>query len=904
MRIAVVATAVCLSVVGLSAAADVEAAMRMPTDIPAQALRVALQKLSKDRDFQLIFRTDLVGELRTGGAVGDLTLDETLNQLLKGTDLTFAYLDEKTVTIIPVASSPLSDAAGAGPSNPSVQPPPAAEESKVASSDRFRVAQVDQEKSTSDVPLDTSDKYAKGKKSEGLEEIVVTGSRIRGAPPASPVIIITQQQMLEAGQTNLGDVVRSIPQNFSGGQNPGVAAGTGATNPSNGDVTGASAINLRGLGPDATLTLLNGRRLSYDSFGQAVDVSVIPLAAIDRIEIVTDGASALYGSDAVAGVANVILKRDYEGVSTTARVGKATEGGDVQQQYSLVGGNKWSGGGFIVTYNSEDDQPIYANQRDYTSFLEEPYTILSGNRSQGVVVSAHQDLGSSLTFNLDSLYNHRTTTLATTSSPTFTAAGTQKTSNYTVSPTLDLKLPRSWTVAVNGTYGRDEANTDISFGSSTTGFSQELYCECNRETSAELNAEGALVRLPGGESRLAVGGGYRVNTYREDFVGQTVNTHGSRSSRYAFGELFVPLVSSEQNISYVDRLLFTAAGRYERYNDFGGVGTPKLSVVYAPAKGVELKGSWGRSFKTPTLSQEFQGTYAILSSASSLGASGYPPNATALYTIGGNLDLRPERATTWDATVDWHPENVAGLNVEASYFNIVYSDRVVSPISVISTALSDPVYRQFVTYSPTAVQQQAIINGASLGFFNFSGFDYNPADVIGFVNGVDANATRQDIEGVDLSVNYRFNLGGGELTLFDSSSWLRSRQQTSALSPEAALSGTVYNPPHWRSRAGATWSFGQVTASAFYNYLGGVRNILVTPNQSGKAMNTLDCAAIYRINSDSYLLRNVNVALAVQNLTDAKPPYLDPSATAQVNYDSTNYSAVGRFVSLSITKGW
>src|SRR5258708_39236488 len=101
-RMVTVATAICLSIVGLSAAADGEAAMRRPTNIPAQGLRSALQTLSKDRDFQVVFRTDLVGDARTAGAVGDLTLDEALKQLLTGTGLTYRYLDDKTVTILPV----------------------------------------------------------------------------------------------------------------------------------------------------------------------------------------------------------------------------------------------------------------------------------------------------------------------------------------------------------------------------------------------------------------------------------------------------------------------------------------------------------------------------------------------------------------------------------------------------------------------------------------------------------------------------------------------------------------------------------------------------------------------------------------------------------------------------------
>src|SRR3546814_15829449 len=100
-------------------------------------------------------------------------------------------------------------------------------------------------------------------------------------------------------------------------QNPGVALGSGSI--ANQNINSGSALNLRGLGPDATLTLLNGRRLSYSGFVNAVDVSVVPIAALDRIEVIADGASAIYGSDAVAGVANIITKRDFDGVSATYR---------------------------------------------------------------------------------------------------------------------------------------------------------------------------------------------------------------------------------------------------------------------------------------------------------------------------------------------------------------------------------------------------------------------------------------------------------------------------------------------------------------------------------------------------------------------------------------------------------
>src|SRR5882762_8856285 len=100
MRLMVVA-AVCLSMVGLAVATDSHASIRMQTDIPAQGLGPALKALAKDRGFQVVFRTEVVGKARTHGATGDLTTPEALAQLLEGTSLTYSFLDENTVTILP-----------------------------------------------------------------------------------------------------------------------------------------------------------------------------------------------------------------------------------------------------------------------------------------------------------------------------------------------------------------------------------------------------------------------------------------------------------------------------------------------------------------------------------------------------------------------------------------------------------------------------------------------------------------------------------------------------------------------------------------------------------------------------------------------------------------------------------
>src|SRR3546814_5884997 len=114
---------------------------------------------------------------------------------------------------------------------------------------------------------------------QGSEEsIVVTGTRIDGAPSAAPVITITSQDIKNAGLADLGEVARSLPQNFGGGQNPGIGSAQGTQN-ENVNVNGASTFNLRGIGPNATLTLLNGNRFAYSGTNSVIDVSAIPATA-------------------------------------------------------------------------------------------------------------------------------------------------------------------------------------------------------------------------------------------------------------------------------------------------------------------------------------------------------------------------------------------------------------------------------------------------------------------------------------------------------------------------------------------------------------------------------------------------------------------------------------------------
>jgi len=159
---------------------------------------------------------------------------------------------------------------------------------------------------------------AQAQQAQKVEKIEVTGSNIRrvDTETVAPVEIITREQIQRSGQATVAEYLRTIPANL----------GSFSESFTNSFASGASGVSLRGLGQKATLVLLNGRRVTGYGFAQNiqdtfVDINAIPTAAVERIEILKDGASAVYGSDAIAGVINIILRKDYRGVEVTGQYG-------------------------------------------------------------------------------------------------------------------------------------------------------------------------------------------------------------------------------------------------------------------------------------------------------------------------------------------------------------------------------------------------------------------------------------------------------------------------------------------------------------------------------------------------------------------------------------------------------
>ncbi|WP_206243564.1 TonB-dependent receptor [Novosphingobium terrae] len=742
---------------------------------------------------------------------------------------------------------------------------------------------------------------------QGAPDIVVTGSRIAGVPVPATVISISRAVMEERGYTDLGAVVRDIPQSFAGGQNPGL--GTNVPAIKGVDVGGGSSIDLRGLGSDATLTLLDGHRVAYTGSRQSVDVSAIPIGIVDHIDIVPDGASALYGSDAVAGVANVVLRQDMKGLETTARVGSSTDGGYVQQQYGAAAGDRWKDGGFIVAYDYGSSSTVWGRQRSYARDLVPNLSLMPELWHHSIAFNGHQALTDNLTLTTNAYYNIRreeTTYPAQVGTVLGTSNLKTRDQVFGVAPTLKLKLGQDWHVNLAGTIGKERVDL-ISYqcGNGACASANGGSDYRNLARSIELNGDGKLIDLPGGPLKLAIGAGYRnVSFTRWGGTASTTNTQHSQDSTYAFGELAIPVVGPSQDVPFIKSLNVSAAVRYERYPGIGNVATPKLGLIYAPDDDLDIKASWGKSFRAPTLYEQYQPRSAYLYNATTFGAVGAPANATALYMTGGSPALKPERANTWSAGMTLHPRAVPGARLEVSYFNIHYRDRIVTPITIASQALSNPIYQSQITPAPDAAAQAAAIASATF-YQNFSSYPYVTSGVVAIIDNATVNAGHQWVQGVDILAEYGFDAGPRDhVNLSLDTVYIQSKQQVSTSQPILPLAGTIFNPPNWRGQANLTWKHGDATVNVSGHYTGSIiDNRAITPVRlSSRA--TLDLTARYALHRLFSKLETAALTFSVQNIFNTKPPVISISSIAQPPYDSTNYSPIGRMVSVGVTTKW
>lgn len=289
-------------------------------------LEPALLGLASQTKQQIMFSKGIVAGRRAPVVKGQMTPEQALATLLEGTDLRARRVNAQMIVVERAAggasSTPFVDAAGdtqVAPAEPTV-----------------------------------------------LEEVRVTGTHIRGTKSASPLLVLDRAELERSGHATVAAALSALPQAFATGASEGTLT-TGSDRIVRNVNYGAS-VNLRGLGPDATLILVNGRRLAGSgSFGDFADISSIPSAAVQRVELLLDGASALYGADAVGGVVNIILRRDVDGSESRVYSGIGTDGEPLQIQLSHSTGRRWSNGGVFLALEYQKREALRAEDRPYTA---------------------------------------------------------------------------------------------------------------------------------------------------------------------------------------------------------------------------------------------------------------------------------------------------------------------------------------------------------------------------------------------------------------------------------------------------------------------------------------------------------------------------------------------------------
>ncbi len=316
-------------------------------EIQAGPLDAALMSLATQARLKIMFTQELVAGRRAPAIRGRLTARDALVRLLRGTDIEI-HEPAPGVLVLHARTAAMQRSAPGGPTT-------------VVADQLASVAASDSSQAEAEPPI--TEGAAPGE-AFMVSEIVV-GSHIRGVRDgASPVVVLTRSDIDRAGHASIADALSAMPQAFGGAASED-SASTGA-DPNGTNLTRGTGVNLRGLGVNATLVLVNGRRMAGAGYnGDFNDVSSIPMAAVDHADVLLDGASAIYGSDAVGGVVNIALRTKLDGGETYLRGGLATQGGYRQYQFSQALGRQWSNGHVLLAYEYAGHTRLAGVDRDY-----------------------------------------------------------------------------------------------------------------------------------------------------------------------------------------------------------------------------------------------------------------------------------------------------------------------------------------------------------------------------------------------------------------------------------------------------------------------------------------------------------------------------------------------------------
>lgn len=599
-----------------------------------------------------------------------------------------------------------------------------------------------------------------------LDTVIVTGTRAQertASASLSPIDVISGDSLRSSGSSELATVLaKLIPSiNFP---RPSLVDGAELTRPA----------QLRGLSPDQVLVLVNGKRRHTSAFvnlGGAVgrgsapaDLNAIPLSAIDHIEVLRDGASARYGSDAIAGVINIILKSADHGGSISTKYGQYKKGDGIQRQVAGNSGFALGDNGF-VSLSGEGANNDYTDRagKDFR-----PASVGSTTYGQHVFRQGEPEteegkfqFNSAYSFNdAAELYGFGGYSKRRGETAAFYRASNASNNNRVLHPNgylplingtledtslvvgLRGELLDNWHYDLSANYGKNtyELRTktiNTSLGLNTPhSFDNGTLTNDQRQLSLDLSREFSLGWLPYPVS-VAFGTeylhqGYQIEAGQPESYYQTGSSglggfrdsDAGSSSRHNFAQYL------DLETNFTDKLAVSAAVRHEDYSDFGSNVSGSLSARYDFTPRVALRGSVSTGFRAPSLAQQ---NFTFTSSqliGNTIQESGTFAADSQVARLLGAEDLKAEKSRNYSLGLVLEP--LDNLTVTADLYHIDIRDRV-------------------------SLSSNLVLNNTAI--------DYLKANGVGNINYTSAryftNATDTSTDGVDLVANYRYQLDNG-----------------------------------------------------------------------------------------------------------------------------------------------
>ena len=697
----------------------------------------------------------------------------------------------------------------------------------------------------------------------GLDEIIVTGSRQAGQKAAdspAPIQILSADALKNAAgspdlMSTLSQIVPSLTMQAFGA-----------------DMAGQTLqAKLRGLSPNHVLVLVNGKRrhttanLAVDTGstyqgGAGVDLNFIPVDAIDHIEVLTDGAAAQYGSDAIAGVINVILKKNNSGGTLNGTYGGYMNGGGKTNDVSGNAGlEPMEGAYFSLTgeihnhghsnQGAVDERVVNpANQTTYPgvnlpnipgypylnqiegdgethtklAMINTGFDFEGGTEAYGFASYGNKHAASYENYRLPTKVAYTDPLTGVTTYPyPFGFNPQEQSTEEDYQFTAGVKgTVATWNWDVSTSYGGDHVNVATidsanagtynvnGFPTPSTyydGFLQATQWTSNADINKDFDVGLA------GPLNVAFGGEYRRETYSIGAGVPLSYESGGAQSYPGFTPTDAGVHSRKNYAGYVDLaanpiegLRVDVAGRYEHYSDFGGAKVGKLTARYDFTKEYAIRGTVSNGFRAPTLAEEY---YSSTNVGPTTAFAQLPPNSPGGKLLGLGTGLQPEHSMNFSGGFVWRP--LENMSATLDFFHINITNRIVGTGNIYGTINGVP------TAASGAVNAAIAANGNQL----------DPDVVATGTTGVNvfANGIDTSTEGADLAFNFAQVYDFGKIDYTVAATYNNTRI-TKNPGPPALLAGaTLYDAtalsdlknanPKYIVNLGALYTYNKVTVN-------------------------------------------------------------------------------------------